>query len=314
MKVVYGRHNMDSFQKATGVGLGNFDGLHLGHMGLVNALIDESKKNCLSSVVYTFSRHPYNILKKENFTPILSTIEKKKELLGNTSLDYICIDEFDEKFSKMSPEEFVKKILIDTLKAKLAVVGFDYRFGYMGRGDAYMLRELGEKYNLRVKIIPSIKVDDEVISSTLIRAYITEGNMEKVTKLLGRYYSIKGTVKEGRRVGSQLGFPTANIYPVNNLALPKYGVYITKTFIADRCYESITNVGRAPTFGQHEKISIETYVFDFEQNLYNTEIEIFFISHLREEKKFNGVEELVAQVKEDILEVKKYFHHNMSIE
>ena len=100
----------------------------------------------------------------------------------------------------MSPEEFVKKILIDTLKAKLAVVGFDYRFGYMGRGDAYMLRELGEKYNLRVKIIPSIKVDDEVISSTLIRAYITEGNMEKVTKLLGRYYSIKGTVKEGRRV------------------------------------------------------------------------------------------------------------------
>ncbi|HHW32312.1 MAG TPA: bifunctional riboflavin kinase/FAD synthetase [Clostridiaceae bacterium] len=308
MEVIYGREKLALVNKQqTGVGLGNFDGLHIGHMALINTLIAESKKSGLTSLVYTFSRHPEDVIAKENSTPIITTVQKKSELLAKTSLDYLCFDEFDECFSKMEPEDFIKNIIIGTLNAKLAVVGFNYRFGHKGKGNPDMLRDIGNKYNLKVEVIPPIKVNDEIVSSTLIRTNIFNGNMEKVSSLLGRNYSIRGKVGKGRHVGSQLGFPTANIYPEKTIALPKYGVYITVTKINGKEYQSITNVGMAPTFGLQKKVSVETFIFDFNDDVYQKEAEIFFLSQLREERKFNSVEELVEQINKDILEGKKYF-------
>lgn len=295
------------FRKPLGVGLGNFDGLHIGHIALINALISECKLNNLHSMVYTFAKHPENILEKKIVTPLLITVEKKAELLNSLPLDYLFYEDFDESFSKMQPEDFVKEVLVNNFSIKLAMAGFDYTFGYMGQGDANLLIELGKKYNFRVIIIPPIKINDEVISSTLIREYLTKGDMEKTFYFLGRHYSITGVVESGHRIGSQLGFPTANIKPEEYLILPANGVYITKTLIDEKLYKSITNIGNAPTIKKNStKVNIETYILDFNKDIYKNNIEVFFIKKIRDEKKFNSKEELIQQINSDVLKVKNY--------
>ena len=150
----------DSFQRNTGVGLGNFDGLHIGHMALINTLISECRLNDLQSVVYTFTKHPDTMLRKALISQIITTNEQKTRLLKSTTLDTLCYKEFDEAFSRLSPKEFIKDILVDTLKIRLAVVGFNYRFGYMGKGDVEYLKKSGEKYGFRVIVVPPVKVKE----------------------------------------------------------------------------------------------------------------------------------------------------------
>ena len=157
MQVIHSTVKNNYFNNKTGVGLGNFDGLHIGHMALINTLIREAQLNNLCSVVYTFRRHPENILRKKLITPLLLTEQKKIELLSEINLDCLYFDDFNEEFSRLSPEDFVKRVLIDKLNIKLAVVGYDYRFGYMGQGDVEFLKELGKKYGFRVVVIPPIK-------------------------------------------------------------------------------------------------------------------------------------------------------------
>jgi len=311
MEVIYDDANGSSaISTPTGVGLGNFDGLHIGHMALINTLINESKFNGLKSVVYTFKKHPENILRKKLITPLLSTVNKKIQLLSETSLDYLYFDSFTEVFSRLSPEAFVKEVLVKKLKARLAVAGFYYRFGYKGQGDVRLLEELGKKYNFKVVVIPPIKVDDEIVSSTLIRANVLKGNMGRVFELLGRYYSITGKVQNGRRIGSTLGFPTANIHPENYLVLPQNGVYITKTLIGGEFYGSITNIGNNPTFNEHKVISVETHILDFDRDIYDKDIEVFFILKLRPEKKYKSKEDLAKQVQKDIGIAREFFKDN----
>lgn len=289
-----------------GVGLGNFDGLHIGHMTLINTLISECKFNGLDSLIYTFTKHPENILRKKLFTPLLTTEEKKTELLKSTPLNHLYFDEFDEEFSRISPENFVKNILVERLGIKLAVAGFDYRFGYKGEGDGNLLKELGKIYNYKVIIIPPVQIDGEIISSTLIRNTISKGNMDKVFKLLGRHYSVSGKVEKGRNIGSTIGFPTANIHPEDYLILPQDGVYITKTLVDGQLHNSITNIGNNPTFGKLEKVSLETHLLDFNKNIYNECIEVFFISKIRGEKKFRNKQELIVQINKDITRVRDF--------
>ncbi len=307
MEVVYGTNENRKLDRHTGVGLGNFDGLHIGHMALINTLINESKLNNLDSVVYTFSKHTGNILRKKLFTPLLTTLDKKIEFLNETSLKYLYFDEFDEDFSRIKPESFVKNILVERLKMRLAVVGFDYRFGYKGGGNVEFLKELGKKYNFSVIVIPPIKVDGEIVSSTLIRENITRGNMNKVFKFLGRHYSIAGEVESGRKVGRVLGFPTANIIPEEYTALPHEGVYATKTLLNGVLYNSVTNIGRNPTFKDAGKLTVETHILDFEDDIYGKSIEVFFIERLRKEKKFEGTDELIRQIQKDVKAAGDYF-------
>lgn len=314
MKVIYGKENPCMKNVAggsTGVGLGNFDGLHIGHMALINTLIREAKLNGLSSVVYTFTKHPENILRKKLFTPLLTTEAKKMELLEETSLTYLFFDEFDESFSRMTPEAFVREILVDKLNIKLAVAGFDYRFGYKGGGDVKLLKELGSKYGFKVIVIPPIKIEDEVVSSTKIRNSVAQGDMDKVFRLLGRHYSITAEVVSGRRIGNTIGFPTANINPEDYLILPNRGVYITKTLFDGMLYNSITNIGYNPTFDCLEKITVETHILDFEADIYGKKIEVFFLQKIRDEEKFSTIEELKEQIRIDMLKAREFFDLNV---
>lgn len=307
MKTIYASNSDYKFKKPTGVGLGNFDGLHLGHMALINTLINESALNSLESVVYTFMKHPENIIRKKLFTPLITTVEKKIELLNEKGLNYIYFEKFDEKYSRIKPEDFVKDILVKKLNIKLAVAGYDYRFGYKGEGDIELLKELGKKLGFKVIIIPPVKLEDEIVSSTNVRKYIKRGDMHKAFLLLGRHYSVKGLVEKGKGIGRDLGFPTANISTKSYLVFPKKGVYITKVKIEGCIYSSLTNIGNNPTFGDNDDISIETFILDFDKDIYGKEIEVFFIKKIRNEKKFSTVEELVAEMKKDLLKTKNYF-------
>lgn len=306
MQVIHSNDTNNIFSCYTGVGLGNFDGLHIGHMALINTLIREAKLNGLSSVVYTFTKHTENILRKKLITPLLLTETKKIELLSETTLDFLYLDEFNEEFSRMSPEEFVVNVLKNKLNIKLAVAGHDYRFGYKGGGDITLLEEFGKKYGFKVVVIPPITCDGEIISSTGIRQSIINGNLETAYKLLGRNYSIIAEVVNGRRVGNTIGFPTANIHPEKYLVLPHNGVYITKTLLDGHLYNSMTNVGYNPTFEDTRQKTVETHIMDFNKDIYGEKIEVFFLKKIRDEKKFNNVEELINQITKDMKIAREY--------
>jgi len=307
MQVIYSSDSKNYFDCNTGVGLGNFDGLHIGHMALINTLIRESQLNGLSSIVYTFTKHPENILRKKLITPLLLTEQKKIALLSEISLNYLYFDEFNEEFSRLTPEEFVRDVLINKLHIKLAVVGYDYKFGYKGQGEILLLKELGKKYGFKVIVIPAIKCDNEIISSTKIRKSIINGELETSYKLLGRNYSITAEVVSGRRIGNTIGFPTANIHPERFLVLPVNGVYITKTLLDGKLYNSMTNVGYNPTFEDIKQITVETHLIDFNKDIYGKKIEVFFLKKIRDEIKFDSVECLVQQIAKDMIETKEYF-------
>lgn len=307
MRTIFGAESGKFAKRSTAVGLGNFDGLHVGHMALVNTLINEARLNGLESMIYTFTKHPENILRKKLFTPLLTTVGKKIQLLSETGLQYIFFEEFDENYSRMKPECFVSEVLLEKLGARLVVAGFDYRFGYMGQGDVNLLKELGKKYNFKVIIISPVKIDNEIISSTLIRRHVAKGDMESVFKLLGRHYSITGEVLDGKRIGRRIGFPTANMQPEDYLIMPHTGVYITKTLYDGEFYNSLTNIGLNPTFGGMERISAETHILSFDRDIYRSSIEVFFLTKLRNEKKFKSGEELADQIQHDVQATKAYF-------
>jgi len=300
-------NTIDTVTRYTGVGLGNFDGLHIGHMALINTLISECKLHGLKSVVYTFIKHPDHMLRKALISPLITANEQKTQLLASTELDYLYYEEFDEEYSQLSPDEFIKNILMDKLKIKLAVVGFNYRFGYMGRGDSEYLKRAGKKLGFRVIVMPPVKVNAEIVSSTLIRSYIRRGKIDRVFQLLGRHFSLTGTVVCGRHIGRTLGFPTANILANPEMVIPANGVYITKTRLEGRWLNGITNVGVAPTVRGENIFSIETHLFEYEGDLYGKPIEVCFIQRLRGERKFENIAALKKQVAEDIEETRRYW-------
>lgn len=307
LKTIFGNEGIKFNSRSTAVGLGNFDGLHVGHMVLVNALINEARINNLESVVYTFTKHPENIIRKNLFTPLLTTVGKRIQILGETRLDHVYFDEFDEKYSRMEPEAFVRDILADRLGAAVVIAGFNYRFGYMGQGDSRLLKELGEKSGIRVIIVSAVRMDSEIVSSTVIREYISKGDMERAAMFLGRHYSIMGKVSDGRRVGRKIGFPTANLRPDEYLIMPSNGVYLTKTLCGGTYYNSLTNVGINPTFGESLNVSVETHIPGFGKDIYGNDIEVFFLRKLRGEKKFKSADELSSQISLDIKAAMEYF-------
>lgn len=305
---IINNNNITSFSGSIGVGLGNFDGLHIGHMALIDILINECILNSLHPMIYTFSKHPSNILSKNKDTLLLMTLEKKAKILSGLPIEYLFYEEFNETFSKLKPREFIKNILVDKLRIKLAVAGFDYTFGYKGQGDAKLLKEMGEEYGFQTVIIPPIKVGEDIISSTSIRKCISSGDMEGAFYMLGRHYSILGTVETGYKLGTKLGFPTANIIPANYLLIPSFGVYITKTVMDGKVYDSITNIGIKPTIEPtNSKVSVETHILNFEGDIYEKPIEVYFLKKLRDETRFKDKYELANQIKMDILKAQTLF-------
>jgi riboflavin kinase/FMN adenylyltransferase len=307
MLCIYSNKGYDFKKIGTGVALGNFDGLHVGHMLLINKTIKLCKEFGLESIVYTFNNHPLNVILKGSVVPIITDNIKRKEILGTTKLDYLFLEEFNENFMRMKPEDFMKDILIKKLNAKLVVVGFNYYFGYKGKGDIELLKEMGKEYNINIEVIDPVSIDDKVVSSSLIRDCIMSGEMEQVSKYLNRHFSIFGTVSEGKKLGSKLGFPTANIIPdERNIIRPHIGTYVTSTRLNNKTYKSVTNIGYNPTFNE-KRIIIETHIFNVQQELYGQHIEVEFHKMIRNEKKFDSLEELKKQIKRDIIYANKYF-------
>lgn len=287
---------------STAVALGNFDGVHVGHQKLISTMISKGKEMGLRSSLLLFENHTKTVLKKVE-QKLITPFDYKLKILESMGVELIFKMIFDETIMKLSPEDFVKKILIDKLNCKAVVVGYDYRFGHKASGDAIYLKELGKKYGFYVTIIEPVYIENKVVSSTEIRELLLSGKLEEARKMLGRNYSIVGKIVPGKKIGNKLGFPTANIEPLGNYIIPKYGVYDTNTIIDNKSYLSASSVGFNPTFND-KSLKIETHILDFNENIYGKTIELQFVRYLREEEKFSNLSQLIKQIEADIMKVK----------
>lgn len=270
--------------------LGNFDGLHIGHISVIENGLKYAKEHLLKSGVFMFENHTRNV-------KLITPNELKFDILEDIAPDFLYIEKFNEELMKKSPEEFVQ-MLIKKLGMRAVCIGYDYRFGHMAQGDANTMYKLGKKYNFDVIVADKIMLDDITVSSTYIRDLITAGNVKKATRFLGRHFVIEGKVEEGLRNGTKLGFPTANI-SINEFALlPKNGVYAGYTTVDKKQYKSVINVGNNPTFDA-QKITVESHIIDFDEDIYGKNAIISFAEYIREDKKFNSLEELIKQISKD---------------
>ncbi|MDF2590827.1 MAG: riboflavin biosynthesis protein RibF [Clostridia bacterium] len=280
------------------IALGSFDGVHAGHQKLIEVLEYNAENIGCASMVYTFGTHPRKILKPERLIHMITSNAKRAEIMDELGVDVLYLEDF-QKIMNLDAEQFFRDILIEKFHAKCIVVGYNFNFGKNGEGDAEKLTQLGNKYGIKVEVVPPVLIKDKVVSSSLIRHKIHEGNVSEVLQYLSRIYSIEGRVIHGKKNGMSMGIRTANIEIGKEIILPKKGVYITDTRIDHHKYKSVTNIGINPTF-QGTALSIETHILDFDGDLYDKDIEVYFIKRLRDEILFNSKEELIDQIKNDI--------------
>lgn len=291
--------------KNSAVSLGKFDGIHLGHQLLLNKVL-ELKKHGYQAVMFTFFYNPRNLFSDKEIE-LIYTEEEKKYLLEQKGFDVLVSYPFTKETASMEPENFIKEVLVEKLDAKVIVVGADFCFGHKRRGNVDLLREKSKEYGYELIVFDKMKIEDQVISSSYIRSKIAEGDMEQVTKLLGRPFSIIGEVMHGRKIGRTLGFPTTNLIPPSSKLLPPNGVYASMTNINGVNYPGLTNIGNNPTVGVTPEKRVETYIFDFDSDLYGSTIEVLLYSHERPEMSFQSVEDLKNQMNKDIIFGHKYF-------
>lgn len=284
--------------------IGYFDGVHMGHRRVIQKAIDRSKDKGLSSAVMTFHPHPREILGQSGYSHYLTPLESKLELLEKMGVELAYVVQFDIPFSSIYPQDFINEFLIP-LQAKHVVVGFDYTFGYRGKGTAYTLQEMSEgRYGLDV--VSPITRFGEKISSTIIREYLYGGKIQEATEFLGRPHSLKGTVIHGEKRGRTIGFPTANIQLKDPYLIPRTGVYGVKVEVDGSHYYGVMNIGIKPTFEQEKKEkSLEVHIFDFDGDLYGKTLKVDFLFFIREEQKFAGIDQLVRQITKDVEFAKK---------
>jgi len=287
--------------------LGNFDGLHLGHQELIRMVIGRARETGGTSMVVTFRPHPLKVLCPEKCPPLISIYEEKIKLIGDLGVDVLVKIPFSLEFAGITPEAFVREVLCGLLGAKEIFVGSNYRFGKARIGTVATLHALGKECGFVVREVEQISLDGEVISSTKIRNLLKEGDVRKAARLLGRDYAVTGVVIRGDGRGRTLGFPTANIAPKHAI-IPADGVYAVRVFVRDRWYEGIANIGVRPTFGK-KTLSIEVFIFDFDEDIYGEEISLYFLSKIRDEMKFDRVDELVSQIKADIAAAREVHGH-----
>lgn len=304
MEYIAGNTNF-KFQN-TAISLGKFDGIHQGHQLLLNKILDQ-KSNGLTSVMFTFISHPENLLFHKNLE-LIYTEEEKRFLLDKWGLDVLISYPFTKETASIEAENFVKDILIGQLDAKMIVVGSDFCFGHNRRGNVNLLKELSTKYGYELVVFDKIKIEEDIVSSTIIRKAIANGNMEYANLLLGRPFTIIGKVEHGRKIGRTIGFPTTNILPPPNKLLPPNGVYVSKTNVNGFSYPGVTNIGYNPTVGQTPEKRVETYLFDYDSELYGQSIEIELLTMVRPEIKFDNLELLKNKIQEDIEFGHNYFH------
>ena len=286
--------------------IGNFDGVHKGHLALFKKVKTRAAAIKGQSVVMTFDPHPIKIMMPGNGPPLITPTKQKLKLIENAGIDLILCVPFTKRFAAISAEDFVRTILVKKIGIKELVVGYDYSFGRHREGKIELLKKMGAELGFRVHVVGPYKIQGTLVSSTSIRNLVKEGNLAEARKLLGRNYQICGTVIKGQnRGGRLLGFPTANLELMDELS-PGAGVYAVEVLINDTAYFGVTNIGYNPTFGVHP-LSIETHLLDFSGDLLGKTIRVNFIKRLRDEKTFETIEELADQIGRDISNAKELF-------
>ena len=294
-------HSIDSFQSAkkTIITIGTFDGVHIGHQKIVKKLLENAKNRNVESAILTFFPHPRMVLQDQTEMRLLNTIDERTKLLEKNGVDNLIIHPFDKAFSRLTAEEFVKDILVDQLNIEKIVIGYDHRFGRNRTANIDDLIEFGEKYNFEVEQISAQEIQEASVSSTKIRTALEEGNIALANQYLGYSSFLTGVVKEGKKLGRTIGFPTANLKIEENYKLiPKEGVYIVESNLNGKKVYGMMNIGTNPTFNEG-LLSIEIHFLDFDADLYNQKIQISILEYLRAEQKFESVALLKAQLNID---------------
>jgi riboflavin kinase / FMN adenylyltransferase len=299
MKIIKDLREIKRDEKSV-ITLGTFDGLHLGHQQIVDTVIQKSRKSGGRSFLITFDPHPRKVIPGRNDVKILSTLEEKEIILEQLGLENLFVINFTTEFSKQSPEEFVKKYLVDGVGLKEIVIGHDHHFGKERDGNFELLQNLGRNFNFAVTLIPEFSVEGETVSSTKIRNALLSGDVVKAGKMLGRKYSFNGKIVRGDGRGRKLGFPTANLSTGNeDKLIPAKGIYAAECIVENEKHFGLLSLGSRPTFHKDGDIIPEFYIFDFDRDIYDKTMQVNLVERIRDEEKYNSVDELIIQMKKD---------------
>lgn len=301
MEIINGLANLHKKYPRPVVTIGIFDGLHRGHQNIISKVMTKARGMRGTGFVITFHPHPLMVLRDKEAPRLLTSLKYRISYISKLGVDVILLLRFSKRFSKIEPEDFVKDILVDKIGAHYVIVGEDFLFGYKHKGDASLLKGLGSKFGFKTFVASDIKIsDDVVISSTLLRRTVAEGNLAFARRLLGRDFSIQGTVIKGQGYAGSIGYPTANLnLNYQQIVIPPDGVYAVKVVVEGRDYCGILNIGKRPTFGTFKDSTAEVHIIDFNRYVYGKTIEIVFLKRLRDEKKFPSRDNLARQIKKD---------------
>jgi len=298
MKTIHGIENFPA-DEASIVTIGTFDGVHLGHQQILKQLIDISRKSKLKSVLLTFFPHPRMVLQPDVPMHLIQTIEERERALAKTGLDYLVIHPFSAEFSRLSADDYVKRVLVQQLKVQKVVVGYDHRFGRNRTASLEDMYHYADIYDFELIEIDAKKIDSTAVSSTKIRKAIDEGNIELANTYLGQPFTLEGMIVHGDKRGRELSYPTANMDLKNpHKIVPKQGVYLVKSNLSNRVVYGMMNIGTKPTFDASMP-SIEVHFFDWNDDLYGQAVQVELLKWVREERKFSSVEELQTQIQAD---------------
>jgi riboflavin kinase/FMN adenylyltransferase len=303
MAVVYGLENVEPEMRGAAVALGVFDGVHWGHQTIFNDLTEIALGKGVSSVALTFDRHPSELLAPAYAPEYICTLDQRIDLILATGVQNVVVARFDPALANLTHEEFLRRVLGDTLGATHVVVGSNFLFGKGRKGDVRYLKIEGAKLGIGVSVVSSVIVDGGPVSSTRIRAMLREGDVVGASHLLGRKFTLRGKVVQGRQVGRELGFPTANLEVAPRQVVPARGVYAVEALLDGTVYPGLCSIGVRPTFGPGE-LSIEIHFMGFDGDLYGRMLDVSFVRRLRDEMKFETPEQLVEQIRRDLERVK----------
>ena len=286
--------------KSSVITIGTFDGVHVGHQQIIHRLVDTARKNDLQALVLTFFPHPRMVIQNDANIKLINTIDEKAKQLEQLGVDHLVVKEFTKSFSRLTALEYVRDILVNKLKVKHIIVGYDHHFGRNRTANINELKEFSAFYDFEVTEIEPQEVDDVAVSSTKIRSAILEGNIPTANKFLGYNFMLTGTVIKGKGLGKTLDFPTANIQiEAAYKLIPKHGVYVVKSQIKGVEVFGMMNIGKNPTVSEGNQTKIEVHFFDFNANLYGAVLKIELLDHLRSEIKFPNIEALKLQLEKD---------------
>lgn len=291
--------------------LGTFDGVHIGHQMIIKKLVDAAKELDAESLVLTFFPHPRMVLKQDHGIRLLNTLEEKQELLAHLGLDNLVVQKFDLDFANLTAEEFVKQVLVDTFNISKIIIGYDHRFGKNRTADIHDLKRFGAFYGFEVEEISAQEIDHVSISSTKIRTALEEGNIALANEFLGHAYHFSGKVIHGKKLGRTLGFPTANFEISESYKMiPQNGIYVVESEIEGERVKGMMSIGINPTFVNHPH-TIEVNFLDWSGDLYNKTLKVRILDRIRDEQKFNSLEELITCLKQDELATRAYFDRHV---